>query len=376
MLGVLNNNYSEVHAMHSRKFRRLAVAGAAAAAAISVAVVSPAGASTPPDASAPPDASTPSGGSSSAASTVEYPIVIEHALGTTTIESKPERVATVNWANHEVPLALGVVPVGFAAANFGDDDGDGLLPWVAERLEELGAEVPVLFDETDGIDFEAVADTEPDVILAAYSGLTQEDYDTLSEIAPTVAYPEAAWATAWRDMIRLNSAAIGMAPEGEELIASIEADIDEAVSAYPELAGRTTMFMTHIDPTDLSEIGFYTTHDTRVQFFEDLGLAMPPSVEELSAGTDRFALTQSSEQIDVFDDVDIIVTYGEEGDETITQVADDPLLSQIPAIARGSVVLLPGSSPLGTAANPTPLAISWVLDDYVALLAEAAGKVE
>ena len=38
-------------------------------------------------------------------------------------------------------------------------------------------------DRYDGIDFEAVADTQPDVILAAYSGLTQEDYDTLSKIA-------------------------------------------------------------------------------------------------------------------------------------------------------------------------------------------------
>ncbi len=33
--------------------------------------------------------------------------------------------------------------------------------------------MPVLFDETDGIDFEAVADTNPDVILASYSGLTR-----------------------------------------------------------------------------------------------------------------------------------------------------------------------------------------------------------
>ena len=48
----------------------------------------------------------------------------------------------------------------------------------------------MLFDETDGIDFEAVADTQPDVILASYSGLTQEEYDTLSKIAPVVAYPE------------------------------------------------------------------------------------------------------------------------------------------------------------------------------------------
>src|SRR5687768_2508825 len=149
------------------------------------------------------------------ATDADYPITIEHALGTTVIESKPERVATVQWANHEVPLALGVVPVGMAAANFGDPDGDGVLPWVSDKLEELGAEPPVLFDENDGIDFEAVADTDPDVILAAYSGLTQEDYDTLSDIAPTIAYPEAAWSTAWRDVIRLNSAGMGMAAEGE-----------------------------------------------------------------------------------------------------------------------------------------------------------------
>jgi iron-siderophore transport system substrate-binding protein len=54
--------------------------------------------------------------------------ILALVVGTTTIPEPPLRVATVAWANHEVPLALGVVPVGFARANFGDDDGDGLLP--------------------------------------------------------------------------------------------------------------------------------------------------------------------------------------------------------------------------------------------------------
>jgi iron complex transport system substrate-binding protein len=155
--------------------------------------------------------------SSKSGSSSEFPISIKHAFGTTTIKEKPKRVATVNWANHEVPLALGVVPVGMAAANFGDDDGDGVLPWVKDKLEELDAKTPVLFDETDGIDFEAVGDTAPDVILASYSGLTKKDYDTLSEIAPVVAYPEAPWATEWRDMILQSSEAMGMADEGKKL---------------------------------------------------------------------------------------------------------------------------------------------------------------
>ncbi|GMA27253.1 ABC transporter substrate-binding protein [Arenivirga flava] len=302
-------------------------------------------------------------------------VTIEHALGTVEVPANPERVATVAWANHEVPLALGVVPVGMAAANFGDDDGDGLLPWVSEKLEELGAETPVLFDETDGIDFEAVADTDPDVILAGYSGLTQEDYDTLSEIAPVVAYPEGPWATSWRELIEINAAGIGRADEGEQLIADIEAEIAEAAAEHPELEGKTAGFITHIDPTDLSEISYYTTADPRPAFFEDLGLVEPAGIAAASeeAGDDVFSLTQSAEQADFFDDVDIVVTYGT---DLLTTLQADPLLSQIPAVQRESFVQLDGTGPLGTAANPTPLAISWVLDDYLELLAEAAAKVD
>ena len=310
----------------------------------------------------------------SAASGEGYPLTIKTALGTTTLTEKPVRVATVNWANQEVPLALGVVPVGMAAANFGDDDGDGILPWVEEKLTELGGEAPVLFDETDGIDFEAVADTAPDVILAAYSGLTQEDYDTLSEIAPVVAYPEAPWATSWRDVIEYNSTGMGMAAEGEQLVTDIEKEITDAVADFPQLKGKSTMFLTHVDPADLSEVSFYTSHDTRSAFFEDLGLTTPASVAEASAANGEFSGTVSAEQVDVFSDVDMIVTYGD--DTLIDTLEGDPLLSQMPAVKNGAIVALDGAGPLGTAANPTPLAISYVLDDYLALLADAADKVK
>lgn len=302
------------------------------------------------------------------------PITIEHALGTTEITEKPERVATVNWANQEVPLALGVVPVGMARADFGDDNGDGILPWVSEKLEELGGETPVLFDETDGVDFEAVADTNPDVILAAYSGLTQEDYNTLSEIAPVVAYPETAWATSWRDMIRLNSQGMGREAEGDALITELEGEIEATAAKYPAIQGKKTMFLTHVDETDLSQVSFYTTHDTRSAFFEDLGMSFPQSLIDASASTDQFSQTISAEQTDTLADVEIIVTYG--GEELVQTLQGDPVLSQIPAVANGSIVNLPGTEPLGTAANPTPLSISWILDDYVALLSQAAEQVK
>lgn len=304
------------------------------------------------------------------ASAQQYPLEIEHALGTTVLAEKPERVASVAWANHEVPLALGVLPVGFAAANFGDDNGNGLLPWVEARLDELDAKPPALFDEGDGIDFEAVAASQPDVILAAYSGLSQADYTTLSQIAPVVAYSQGPWATDWREMVRLNSAGMGMVEEGQALVEQIEAQITATAASHPELAGKTAMFVTHLDPTNLGSISFYTDNDARVQFFYDLGLASPAVVKQNST-PGKFAGEISSELIDELNDVDILVTYG--GQPLIDQLEAHPLTSRLPVVERGAIVLL-GNTPLGTAANPTPMSISWLLDDYADLLSEAARK--
>ncbi|WP_316249029.1 ABC transporter substrate-binding protein [Brachybacterium sp. Z12] len=208
------------------------------------------------------------------------------------------------------------------------------------------------------------------MILAAYSGLTQEDYDTLTEIAPTLPFPEVAWGTSWRDMITANAAGMGMAEEGAALITDLEGQIEETVAQHPALAGRSVMFLTHVDTSDLSTVNFYTAHDTRTMFFEDLGMKIAQSVQDASAETDEFSSSISAEQADVFDDVEIIVTYG---DETLVAALEaDPLLSQMPAVQNGAVVHLPGDSPLGTAANPTPLAISYILEDYLVELERAA----
>lgn len=344
--------------------RLLAAAAAAAALALSVAACGS-------DSDGDSGADAASDGTGSPAAAEAFPVTVEHVYGETVIEEKPERVATVAWANHEVPLALGVVPVGMSKATWGDDDGDGVLPWVEDQLEELGAETPVLFDETEGIDFEAVADTQPDVILAAYSGLTQEEYDTLSKIAPVVAYPEVAWGASFQDMIRLNSQAIGLADEGDQLISELDTEVSEAFAERPELAGKTAMFA-FIDPKDLSQIGFYTSHDTRPGFMTSVGMANPSIVEEASAETKDFYVTRSAENADAFADVDVFVTYGDPDGEMVKTLQADPLLSKIPAIKRGSIAILEESTPLAASANPSPLSIDWGIDEYFDVLADAA----
>lgn len=337
-----------------RTSRLLAAAGTAAALALSLV------------ACATPAADSGSDAGSNPADDSAFPVTIEHVYGETTIETKPERVATIAWANHEVPLALGIVPVGMSKATWGDDDDNGILPWVEEKIDELGGEEPVLFDESDGIDYEAVADTNPDVILAAYSGLTEEEYDTLSKIAPVVAYPEVAWGTPVDEMIEMNSKALGLEEEGDALIEELHADADAALEENSVLKDKKVLFA-YIDPSDLSQVGYYTAIDTRPGYLhDDLGLPLPSIVEE-NADSDQFYLSVSSEEADVFSDVDVFVTYGDES--LIATLQADPLLSKIPAIAEGRIAILPDATPIAASANPSPLSIPWGLSDYLALLA-------
>ncbi|SFJ81719.1 iron-siderophore ABC transporter substrate-binding protein [Cellulomonas sp. KH9] len=305
-----------------------------------------------------------------------FPVTIENTFGETTIEAEPTRVATVNWGNHDVPIALGIVPVGFAKASYGDDDTDGVLPWTYEGLEALdatGDALPVLFDETAGIPFEAVNNTEPDVVLAAYSGLTEEDWTTLSQIAPTVSYPEAAWGTNWKDMALVDGRALGREAEAQELVDDVLAQIDDALAERPDVEGKTFAY-TYLAPDDPSTIGVYTPLDARVQLVEDLGMTVAPSVVELAGDTDQFFVDLSAEQADVLSDVDVLITYGDES--TLAAMQADPLLSKIPAVARGSVAVVPDGVPLASATSgPTILSVPWALDAYLDLFQAAAERV-
>ncbi|WP_273129435.1 iron-siderophore ABC transporter substrate-binding protein [Metabacillus sp. HB246100] len=305
--------------------------------------------------------------------TSQYPITIQHAFGETIIEEKPERVATIAWSNHDVALALGVVPVGFSAANYGVQDESGMLPWTAEKLKELGAEEPNLFQDTDGLDFEAISDAQPDVILAAYSGITQEEYDTLSEIAPVVAYKETPWLTSWRDQIKYNSMGMGLAEEGEQLIADTDKFIEEKVSEHPEIKGKKAAFVS-ISAADLSKFYVYTPTDSRGDFLTELGMEYPESITSQVTDDSSFYLEVSAENADILNEAEIFVSYGDEN--TLAALQADPILGKIPAVERGSVVIIGDNTPLAAAGTPNPLAIKYSLEEYLTLLSEAVSKLD
>lgn len=301
----------------------------------------------------------------------QYPIVIKHAFGETIIEKKPERVATIQWANHDVVLALGVVPVGFSAANYGVQDDSGLLPWTAAKLKELGVDKPNVYQDTDGLDFEAISDSNPDVILAGYSGITQEDYDTLSKIAPVVPYASKPWATTWREQVMINSTGMGMKAEGEQLIKDTENLVKEKASAYPQLQGKKVVWV-NFSAKDLSQLHIYTPADPRVDFLQDLGLVTPESITKLITDPTSYSLKLSAENTEALHDADIIIGYNDES--LYEAVKADPLLGKIPAIQKGAIVSIGNGTPLAASGNPNPLSIAYTIDEYLKLIADAVDK--
>ena len=81
-----------------------------------------------------------------------FPVTIEHALGTTTIEEEPTRVVAVGYAEADYPLSLGVVPVGADKIEYAGNE-NGSSDWFDEALAEIdGAEQPTRFSTTtDGV---------------------------------------------------------------------------------------------------------------------------------------------------------------------------------------------------------------------------------
>ena len=313
------------------------------------------------------------GSTTSESTSVTYPMTIKHAYGETVIESQPERVATISWGNQDVPLALGVVPVGVSKANYGETDKNGLLPWTGEKYTELGVDSPVVFDDVDGLDYEAISDSNPDVILAAYSGITQEEYDLLSEIAPVIAYPENAWQTLWRDQITLNATGIGKKDEGEALVKELETLIEEKTAEYTDIKGKTAVFC-YFNPSDLGKFYIYLPADPRAAYLTDLGLEFPESISELAKESDSFSIEVSSENIDVLKDADVIVTYG--NDELLKTLQGDSLLSTVPAIKNGSVAIIEDGSALAASCTPSALSIPATIDEYLEIIGNAASKVK
>jgi iron complex transport system substrate-binding protein len=297
-----------------------------------------------------------------------FPVTIEHAYGTTTIDREPKRVVTLGWSDQDVALALGVVPVGAVKITWGGNAKDST-PWFDAKLAELGGKQPTRYSDADGAPIEDIAKLAPDLILATNSGITKKEYDKLSKLAPVVAFPGDPWVTSWQKSLEMIGEALGRSTLAQQVEEQTDKSIVDAAKANPEIVGKSFIFAA-LTTTDMSKIDYYTPEDNRPRLLTDLGMVNAPIIEQISKpGT--FYGTISAERADELTS-DVFITYAETSKDLATFEHND-LLGQIPGIKDGHVLASTNQTDALGLSAPSPLSIPYAMTHFVPQVAEAAG---
>lgn len=288
-----------------------------------------------------------------------FPVTMEHRFGQTEIAEAPERIVTVGLTDHDTLLALGIAPVG--VTEWYGDHPHAAWPWAQDELAALGAE-PEVVGNSESVNFENIAAQQPDLILALYAGLTQDDYDVLSEIAPVVAAPEEYpdFGIPWEEQTRLIGQAVGLSEQAEELVAGIDQQIADIAAEHPEFEGATTALASLYDGPWV-----YDPDIAMIGLLEELGFEVPDEIGEISE--DDFGANLSMEQIDVLD-VDALIWLDAPAGEG--PLAED-LYTSLAVSTEGREVHLSANDAISGASFISPLSIPEILDQLVPML-EAA----
>jgi iron complex transport system substrate-binding protein len=342
--------------------RFLSIAGIVVLCALLAACIPPPAATTGPTAAADASASgadgTASGTAAAAPSDAAFPVTIAHKYGSTTITAPPVRIVTVGLTDHDALLALDIVPVG-TTEWFGGYPGS-IWPWAQDKLHGV---VPAAVGG-DGINFEAIAALKPDLILALYSGVTQEEYDLLTQIALTVAQPAeyADYGIPWQELTVTVGKAVGKQGEAEGLVAGVEDKFAQMRAEHPEFQGATSVVA-----TPYQGIWVYGPQDVRGRLLTSLGFKLPEGVAELTGA--EFGGNLSMERADLLE-VDVILWLDPDEAEG---ALGGPVYQSLPVHTEGHEVFIDSyNDPLGGATSfVSVLSLPFLLDGLVPQLADA-----
>lgn len=287
---------------------------------------------------------------------------IEHKYGTTEVPADPQRVVTVGYSDQDPVLALGVIPV--AIRGWLDGEPSAIWPWAQDALD---GDPPVVLPG-DALNYEQIAGLRPDLIIGAYAGLTEEEYQTLSGIAPTVAQSagDADYGTPWQEMTRTIGLALGRERRAAELVIEVEARFATARERHPAFVGATGVAAYSFGP---AEYGFYGPADGRARFLAALGFELPAGLANLTGG--EFFAELSRERFDLIE-ADVVV-WIIANDGTTQGVEEDPLYRRLAVASEGRDIFLgPEGDPLQAAMSfGTVLSLPFALDGLVPLLVAA-----
>jgi len=263
--------------------------------------------------------------------TTQYPLVLDTWAGETELAERPERVAVIGFSpNLDALQALGATPV----YTMGEETD-----W-AWRDQEWLASIETVDTATreDPISFEAIAASEPDLIVAVNYVADAAEFERLASIAPVLENAEQVRGDqiSWQQTQRMVGEALDLPAASERVITDAEAAVARTAAEHPELAGRTLTAATDYSDTG---IAYYTvTGGTAERVVTQLGFAPNPRaqafVDEPSVSDERLGEL----------DADVLVVFYL--DDAVRQAREaSPLFQAVPAVADGRYVSIATGEP-------------------------------
>lgn len=290
-----------------------------------------------------------------------FPVTVEHKYGSTEIPAKPTKVVVTGLTEQDALLALGTVPVA-TTEWFGEQPG-AVWPWAKDALGS--AATPTVLSNVDGIQFERINELGPDLILSLYSDLSQQDYTTLSQIAPTVTMPEGTsnFGISWQDSTRIVGKALGRSAAADKLVTDTEATLAQVKTDHPDFTG------TGLVVTNYEGIFVYGPQDPRSRLMESFGFTLPPDLAEVT-GTE-FGKNLSRERTDLLDVKALIWLVDNYGTAKST-AAKNPLYAALAVSKEGRDIFIEDGETLGSATSfITVLSLPYIIDNLVPQIAQA-----
>jgi iron complex transport system substrate-binding protein len=177
-----------------------------------------------------PQSSGPVGLLPAAEGTTTYPLTLTTWAGESVLKQRPERIAVFGESpNLDALQALGVTPV----YTITEDP----YPWRdtawVQKIEKVDTAT-----RKDPINFEGIAATKPDLIIAVGALWEKTDFAKLADIAPVLDTKEQA-ETPWRDLQRLVGSTLDLAAAADKAVGTAEQAIAETARTHPQFAGKT-----------------------------------------------------------------------------------------------------------------------------------------
>ena len=317
------------------------------------------------------------GGAASASAPVDgegavdgaFPATVEHRYGTTEIPEAPQRVVTLGFSDQDAVLAFGVVPV--AVTDWYGDHEFATWPWAQD---ELGDGEPVVLNEgaftgEQDFNYEQIAAVDPDLILGLFTGMTPEEYETLSAIAPTVApsgdYPF--FGMPWQETTRAVGQALGQPERAEEMVAEVEGQFPAARSDHPTFEGLEMVVAEVFEP---GKSFARSATDPRTVFMRSLGFVLPDDIARQAGDKDGADI--SDEQMALLDRDLLVWNIGWEP-ELRSQIEDKPLHDQLDVVAEGRELFIEDPLVSGALTWSTVLSLPYAIEHLVPQIADVVG---